>query len=377
MDVSALCTQLRQEAEQIGALPKTMGSFVSYGYFDALEELRKAFMPVAEAIKNRATAAGFRAVELFAASPKSHVQKLVFAVADPESGRIERLIPQVLTATNSASIDPSRCAWTAGQEQANFSGRKGQLLKVAVLSDSDTKISHSVKGLWIAIISPQQASELTLEPTGDKPERQLSLADYATSTDALSTEQLRNAGFDQNLLARYLEAYNNDSEANPVGMQLSRKTITQEDIDLAQKTQTWLASVEVQEAEMMHVVRRLKALSFSIAIPGKCAEDWRAQCYQGAVREAAQKIIDSVASRWFPTWSSEDQCEQANTRQVKVQAAQSIRVNGQLLPSWLTHTQLAVMQAGASAELEGRVVHIASMEVTDEGQVVNIVTEIV
>jgi 8-oxo-dGTP pyrophosphatase MutT (NUDIX family) len=350
----ALGFQLESLAKQIENEPKrSYKAKEELGYLEALRAIYTITQPFFNRLAALAEKAGFGKVEAFEAWPKGLCENFIFGVV--ESGKIK----DVVLATNNkhkflqngggktgASESSEQAAFREAQEEFGFSGKIEQMKKITIESESGMPEFHFVKGVNIALITPQEAINLKL---GDDMARNeltsLPIDEFLRVTDE-DTKPIDH-GFDRKWIAKYIRAFNSNDEKALQNLQLYQRLITEEDQVIASKAFEWMKGVRVNISDidrLKDLIQKFDSTKFEEQTKAEGA--WKSPENRELVKKAAQKVVDAIVKKLFPDWKYMSKKGEETACQVKVQEAVGILVNGDPLPSFLTIPQMISLQCG-------------------------------
>jgi 8-oxo-dGTP pyrophosphatase MutT (NUDIX family) len=371
-----MCAHLESLAKKIEseAIPSEVTS--EMGYLETLQAIYTISQPLFNQIASLAENAGFEKVEAFEAWPKGLCENFVFGVVDAGNGKITHVILaknkkyQFLQnggGKTTSKESSEQAAFREAQEEFSFDGQKEQIKRITIESESGAPSFNFVKGVHIALITPEQASKLKLaDDMASNEITSLSVEEFLRITDA-DTKPIDH-GFDRKWIAEYVRSMN--SGALQHSLKYNERQITEEDQLIAAKALEWMNKIHVNKNHFYPIkdlIQQASQINFSELSQAEGA--WKSDKNREIIKKSAQKVIDAIVKKLLPEWKYAGKKGEEKACQVKVQEAVGILVNGDPLPSFLTIPQMAALQSGL---LKGNKVEWVS--IANEGDCRNITT---
>lgn len=315
-------------------------------YFQALESIKVLVNPLFEKIVDLSKKAGFEKVEKFEAAPKGACENFLFAILKDEK------VAEVVLAKNKKygflqmgggktmpNESCSQAAHREAQEEFSFTGKENQLQQITIESESGMPIFHFVKGVHLAYISPEQAEQLKLsDDMANNSIERLPVEEFLKITD--NDSKPIDHGFDRKWIAEAIR-----DQRTGTAKSYYKRSINDDDHCMADKALDWMQRIRVNSKDIENIqsiIGNFVASEWHVDSLG--SGNWKSPENRETVKKSAQKVVDAMVERLLPQWTFQGKKGEEVGTQVKVQEAASVYVNGELIPSFLTISQMVALQ---------------------------------
>ena len=347
---SMICSHFEALTKQIENAPLTSTMETELRYLETLHAIYTITQPLFNQVAELAKKAGFENVEAFEAWPKGLCENFVFGVTD-ESGKISSVILaknkkyQFLqngggkTLPNESS---QQAALREAQEEFHFDGQIEQIKKITIESESGFPSFNFVKGVYLVLATPEQASQLKLgDDMSSNEKTDLPVDTFMDVTDR--DNKPVDHGFDRKWIAKYIKSINSGSTQQ--NLDLNCRTITEEDEQMAAKAKDWMKNIRVNKKDLDCLKELIQQSPLPLLMEQTKPEEWKSEKNREIIKSSAQKMIDAIVKRHLPEWKYMGKKGGQNACQIKVQEAVGILVNGDPLPAFLTIPQMVALQS--------------------------------
>lgn len=344
--ISALVALTDNLVAQINDVPpldkEVQDEWGHIGYYETLKRINNFTRPLLIVIP------GWAGIDHMEAWPKGRCECFVFATVvnekithviltrNKEHGFLQHGAGEAGLFENSSILKAHRVAI----EEFGLYAPYRQVQYLTSESENGFPVSHFVKGVSVILVTPEQSVNLKLTNTETNELVTIPVQEFFDTTDR--DIHPTDYGFDRKHIARYIRNYN----AFNVDCDYQVRETTDEDCRIAQKAKKWIEGIQVPRMELMRIsdifdeLCQKQLVSYAVERNKvlKSVDEY------DTVVGALQKVVDTVVSRLLPPWTYQGQNGIETARQVKVQKAAGIFINGNPLPSFLTIPQIFALE---------------------------------